>query len=391
MKKYVAVAAAVIMQVCLGGIYAWSAFVPALRGQFGYSSAQTQVVFGSTIGLIATAMLFTGRLQDRIGPRPMGLLAGILTFAQYVCAGSFGDHFYPLWASISGLGGLAVGCGYVSALATGVKWFPHRKGLISGLTVAGYGGGAILLQAIAHGLLARGWTPLEIFKVVGCTYGPVAAVMGLLLFTPALKKDDIRQSYPVKFLLRDRRFWALAIGMFCGTFPGLALIGNLEPIGLAAGVPVAMAAGAIGILGAGNASGRIGWGALQDRFGFRVTTLTCLSLAALASGLFLLVRDNGWVFVAISGFLGFCFGGSLSLYAAQSAQHFGILRFGSTYPVVMLAHGAAALTGPTIMGWTNDLTGSFSTGILIAFAVGIAGVVGYAWFTRPRPTEAVLP
>ena len=364
--------------------------MPSLQQQFGYSSAQTQIVFGSTIGLLTVIMLFAGRLQDRIGPRPLGVLAGIFLGIQYISAGYWGNHFYPLWAIMSGFGGLAVGCGYVSAVATGIKWFPHRKGFISGLTVAGYGGGAILLQTIAQGLLECGWSTLEIFKLTGCTYGPVAVIMGFLLFTPALQKKDIHPNYSLGILLRDRRYWTLVLGIFCGTFPGLALIGNLEPIGLAAGVPVAMAAGAISVLAAGNAAGRIAWGTIQDRAGFRITSLACLSLASVAAGLFLLVNNDPWFLVGVSAFLGFCYGGSLSLYAAQAAQHFGVNQLGSTYPMVVLAHGAAALTGPAIMGWTRDLTGSFSAGLILIAMVSVAGVAGYAWLTRPQPAQEVL-
>ena len=93
--------------------------------------------------------------------------------------------------------------------------------------------------------------------------------------------------------------------------------------------------------------------------------------------------------MAVSIFLGFCYGGSLSLYAAQAAQHFGVRQFGSTYPIVVLGHGAAALTGPAIMGWTRDLTGSFNTGIILIVVVGVAGIAGYAWLTRPLKEHGI--
>ena len=101
MKKYIAVAAGVLMQACLGGIYAWSAFVPSLRQAYGYTSAQTQIVFGSTIAMLTLLMLVTGRWQDRLGPRPLGVLAGLFLTAQYLCAGFVGSRFGPLWFSIS--------------------------------------------------------------------------------------------------------------------------------------------------------------------------------------------------------------------------------------------------------------------------------------------------
>jgi len=383
MKKYVAVAAAVVMQACLGGIYAWSAFVPALSRQFGYSASQTQIIFGSTIGVLSVVMLFSGRLQDRIGPRPLGILAGLFTMVQYLAAGFFGDRFASLWGAISGCGGLAVGCGYVSAMATGVKWFPHRKGLVSGLVVAGYGGGAILLTTLGQLLFARGWTVLEIFRLVGLVYGPIVVLAGSLLFIPAPAHADAHETYSFGRLLADRRYWTLAIGIFCCTFPGLALIGLLKSIGLAASVPEAVAAAAIGVLAAGNASGRLSWGAIQDHVGPRATTLTCLSLSSVSAGLFLLTSGHPSLFLALSAFLGFCYGGGLSLFAAQAAHEFGVRQFGATYPLVVLAHGLAAIIAPPIMGWTRDRTGSFNTGILMAVAVSVAGVIAYGWLTRP--------
>ena len=379
MKKYVAVAAGVLMQACLGGIYAWSAFVPALRQAYGYSSAQTQIVFGSTIGMLTTLMLVTGRWQDRIGPRPFGVLAGLFLAAQYLCAGFLGDRFGPLWFSVSVLGGLAVGCGYLCPIATGVKWFPHRKGLITGLAVAGYGGGAILLSAIAQTMLGRGWPVLSIFKAIGLIYGPVTLLMGLLLFTPQRADDHASAPFPLGRLLRDRYYWKLVVGIFCGTFPGLVLIGNLKPIGLAFGVPAIAATGAIGGLAAGNALGRIAWGWIQDRSHARVTAPVCLGLSTVAVLMFLLVSAGPLRFIAASAFLGFCYGGGLSLYAAQTAERYGAERVGSAYPPVLLAHGLAAVIGPPLGGWTFDITGTFTASILMAAAVNLAGVFGYLW------------
>ncbi len=373
------------MQACLGGVYAWSVFVPALRQTYGYSSKDTQIVFGSTIGILTVLMLVTGRWQDRIGPRPLGVLAGLFLTAQYVCAGFFGSRFGPLWLSMSVLGGLAVSCGYLCPIATGVKWFPRRKGLIAGLAVAGYGGGAVLLSAIAQALLTRGWPVLSVFKAFGLVFGPVTVLMGLLLFTPPRDGGNEEPPFPIRSLLRDRYYWKLVVGIFCGTFPGLVLIGNLRPIGEAFGVSAAAATGAIGGLAAGNAIGRIAWGWIQDRTHSRIATPVCLALSTLAVPLFFLVGDTAWRFFAAATFLGFCYGGGLSLYAAQTAERYGSEHVGRAYPPVLLAHGLAAIVGPPMGGWIYDLTHSYTAGFVMAAAVGLAGVFGYMWLdTKTR-------
>lgn len=385
-KRYMAVAAAIVMQICLGGIYAWSAFVPSLQRVFGYTSAQTQLVFGSTIGCLTVAMLVAGRLQDRFGPRWLSMAGGLLVAAGYWIAGTLGNHFGWLWVGISLVNGMGVACGYISAIATGVRWFPERKGVISGLMVAGYGGGSILLTAIVQALLKEGWTALQIFRWVGCLYGPVIVVMASLLSVPPSAPGEaavVRSS--VVSLLRDRRFWPLAIGLGCGTFPGLIVIGNLKPMGLSFGLPEVAATLAISLFALGNILGRLAWGALQDQWGARRTALLSLALIALSPLLFLVHRSGLQAFGWASAFCGFCYGGSLALYVAQAAATYGSRNVGSVYPWALLAHGAAAIVGPFVGGGCVDLSGSFVSSLVLAFALGATGLIAYAWLA-PRPS-----
>jgi MFS transporter, OFA family, oxalate/formate antiporter len=225
---------------------------------------------------------------------------------------------------------------------------------------------------------------LRIFTFVGLVYGPAVLICGSILAVPPSSAPASARASGARGLWRDRRFWPLVIGVFCGTYPGLTVIGNLKPLGLSYGLPTAAAALAISALAVGNVSGRILWGAVQDRIGPRPASLLSLASIALSLLALLVGRGNTTAFLAESVFAGFCYGGSLSLYAAQTAAVYGAERVGTVYSLVMLSHGAAALLAPAAGGIGFDLTGSFAAPILLASATACTGFAGYAILARER-------
>ncbi len=379
MKKYISVAAAILLQLCLGGIYAWSAFVPSLQQVYGLTSGQTQVVFGFTICFFVLFMIPAGRTLDRRGPRLLVLVSALLLYAGYTVAGLFGANYGVLLFAYTMLVAPAMSCGYVSAIGTGIKWFPKHKGLISGLTVAGYGGGAIVLSAIAEALLAHGWDVLAIFRVLGIAYGSVVLLCSLLIFSPGISHHDDISPISIPALFRRREFWGLAAGILCGTFPGVVIIGNLKPIGMDMGLTALVAAAGIGVLSFGNALGRIVWGRVNDRYNEkRVAQVLFLAVAA-SVVLLPLFGGSRMGFQIAAFFLGAGYGGCLSLYPAQTAAMFGHGNFGKVYPLVITAHGLAAAVGASLGGFLRDLTGTFSLSFVMAFMVAALGLCLYTW------------
>jgi OFA family oxalate/formate antiporter-like MFS transporter len=175
-------------------------------------------------------------------------------------------------------------------------------------------------------------------------------------------------------LAQDPFFLTLVLGMFCGTFAGMLVIGNLKPIGLAAGVPAISAAAAIGAFAIGNASGRIAWGWISDRTDERMIPV---KLAALGVPLALLA----WVssptpFIVVSFAVGFGFGACFVVYAAQVASRYGPARVGGVYPIVFLAYGVAGLVGPVLGGWLYDVTSSYTPAIAVSCGVVGVGILG---------------
>ena len=218
MRKYVVLTASVVMQLCLGGTYAWSAFVPALMDRYGLSSAQTQTIFGCTIAAMSLSMVVSGRLQERHGPRLVAVIGALLYAGGYLLASASAGQYTLLLLGIGLLAGTGIGFAYVCPLATCIKWFPERKGLITGVAVAGYGAGAIVLSALAEVLFARGLDVLVVFRWIALGYGAVVFLGALLLSVPP---NAVHGTAPVALTLREilgcPAFWGTAVGIFCGT------------------------------------------------------------------------------------------------------------------------------------------------------------------------------
>lgn len=374
--RYFALTGSLLIQICLGGIYAWSAFVPALCGHYGLTTAQTQLIFGVSVAVFAGSMFLAGRMLDLWGPRVMATLGGLLFAGGYLTASVSRGQYGWLFLGLALMVGLGIGFAYVCPLSTCVRWFPRHKGLITGVAVGGFGAGAILQAAVVTALLERGMAALEIFRWIGMVQGAAVVAGAWMLVTPAATESDgVCASPRLLELLRDRTFQIPALGVFAGTFAGLLVIGNLKPLGLSAGVSVASAAVAISTFSAGNASGRVVWGWLADRLGIRVIPLSLLFLAATVLSL-AFIAEFPWAFWLMAAMVGFGFGACFVVYAAHVATCFGIERFASVYPAVFLFYGFSGILGPLAGGTLFDRTGSYLPAIAVAVFVAAFGAWG---------------
>ncbi|HPB30642.1 MAG TPA: MFS transporter [Candidatus Sumerlaeota bacterium] len=373
MRKWLVLVSSVLIQLCLGGVYAWSIFVTPLKENYGFTAAQTQMIFGITIGAFTLSMIFAGRLLDRKGPRPIAAIGGVLFALGYVAA-SLGSNFLLICLGIGILVGAGTGFGYVCPIATCVKWFPSHKGLITGVAVAGFGGGAIVLSQLAMRLL-KFMDVLSVFRIVGIAYGAVIIASALLLSAPREDKVVGERPPSVMDIIRNRVSWGLCIGMFSGTFAGLMVIGSLKPIGLSRGLTAETATLGISFLAGGNAIGRLSWGWVYDRFGKIAigSSLVFLTLAVL--GLLAVGPDSTLWYPLACALTGFGFGACFVVYAAGVCTEFGSQFLGSVYPWIFIGYGASALIGPPIGGLLHDMTGGYSATKLLAAAVCAMGVI----------------
>jgi len=375
-------AASVLMQMCLGGVYAWSVFVPLLKNTFGFSTAQTQIIFGLTIITFSIAMIPAGLLQDRYGPKIIGAIGGLLYGTGFLIGSFETGSFHEILIGIGLISGAGIGFGYVCPLATCIKWFPEHKGLVTGISVAGFGGAAIILTAIVKYFSGNGASIQFIFRFLASVYGSVIFLSALFLKIPA-QKPEISTQYrlsSVKFFF-EPAFWALFIGMFSGTFSGLMIIGNLNPIGKTFNFQCASASAGISFFAAGNAVGRILWGRIFDAIGRRSIPLSLIALS-ISSASFLFNLNSVLIFYIISFIIGFSFGSCFVLYAAQVAVSFGSNRLGTIYPYIFLSYGFSAVTGPPLGGWIHDISGEYFYAIISASALCVIGAFIFHLLTR---------
>ncbi len=301
MQRYLVLAAALLIQVCLGGVYAWSVFVPWLMADHGLTTTQTQAVFGTTIAVFTVVMVYSGRIVERRGPRVLTAIAGVLFAGGYAVASLSGASFPGLIVGIGILAGAGIGAGYVCPLTVSMKWFPDHKGLITGITVAGFASGAVVLSVGAQRLWTAGLSAPQILLAVGLVYGAIIVLSGLMLAVPPTQAD---QGTRIKVwpVVRQPLFWSLVIGMFSGTFAGLLIIGNLKPLALSEGISAPAATAAISAFAFGNAAGRIVWGWLYDRVGQPVIPASLLVLAYGLSGI-MGPLTGGWLFDTTSSYV----------------------------------------------------------------------------------------
>ena len=379
------------IQCCNGGLYAWSAFVPALRADYDLSLTLAAVIFSTTMACFTVTMVIAGPLQQRHGPRGPVLLSAVLFAVGYQVAAHSQGSFPALLLGLGVLGGTAIGLGYVSAIGTCARWFPGNCGLITGIVVAGFGLSGLAVSQAVTAQLTAGADVLFLLGHVGLFYAVVVFISGLFMSVP--KHDTQPTNQPAAEKVRrplqmpgNAGTWSLMVGMFAGTFGGLLVISNLNPMLLAQGASMQTATWAVGAFALGNAAGRILWGRLADRIGEAsiMASLLCLvgALALLAA-----VTSPAMQMVA-AAVLGLCFGAAFVVYAAQVVREHGPSGLGTVYPWVFLSYGLAGIAGPAFGGWLADTLGDYQQATRLATAVTGLGIP-FALLLRRRAVAVV--
>ena len=408
-RRYLVVLGALIIQVCLGSIYAWSIFQAALReGVYVWPSLWTQLPFAAGLASFALFMILAGRWQDRIGPKKVATLGGILLGAGYLLAGlvdiiSQGNALIgTIWLIVTYgiIAGAGIGFAYVCPIAALVKWFPDKKGLITGVAVAGFGAGALVMGYVETWLLGLPTiTPLVggAFLALGLLYIALVVFGSQLLSNPPLgwtppgyvpsvgTAEAKGQEYVPRGMIVTVVFWLLWFMFLFAATAGLMTLGNVKSAAAAidpisAGLPTwgLIASIIVGVMSIFNALGRIVWGAVSDRIG-RVTTMVTMFIL-LTIGMFafayLSTTFASWIIVMIvASLVGFCFGGNFALFPSSTADYYGSKNVGSNYGVLFTAYGVAGIIGALSAGLIVDFTGSYVLAFVLTGVLAIIAVI----------------
>lgn len=368
-------AAAVAVHICLGSVYAWSVFLPALAREAGWTKAQATWAFSLAIATLGFTAALATPLTRRLGPRrAVALSAGL--FGLGVAGAGLAVHLRALpllYLSYGLVGGMGLGLGYVPPVTTLMGWFADRKGLATGLAVGGFGLGALLGSFAAEALLKRfGCAPA--FVILGLVYACGIFLASRLLRLP----DDGNPTAEVPArtgVLGEPRFWLLWTLFFLNIATGILLIALARPMLEEAGAGRAAlpAVTAVALMGLFNGLGRFGWASLSDR----VRRLRIWGLMFILQGLtFLLLRAVGSPLALAVGLwvIASCYGGGFALCPALVADLFGPDRGPKAYGLALTAWSAAALLSPPIAAQLREITGSYTVILGLCALASLAGL-----------------
>ncbi len=376
---------AILIQLALGAIYAWSVFTGSLV-EDGWNKAQTQIVFSCGLAFFAIVMVIAGRIMPKIGPQRLTVLSAVTLGAGYLLAGLFGaENFVTTLIFIGVMGGSGIGLGYVVPIAVGMRWFPDKKGLITGLAVAGFGFGATLWMTLAGKLGAIGGGQLvaklglsTTFMILGAIFFLVVLVGSLWMKFPpagwkpkgweggsaAAKASDSEVNLNTREMLRKPQFYLILLTFAFGASAGLMSIGlmKLWPMeamqakGISKEVASSAATLAMAVFFAlFNGLGRILWGIFSDKIGRKLSIVIMMATQGVFVILFQWMAGSQATLFIFAMLIGFNFGGNFALFPTITADTFGTKYIGQNYGWVFLAYAMGGIFGPILGGKLGDM------------------------------------
>lgn len=365
-----AAAAAVSMFTVFGVGYSFGAFFDSITTEFDAGSGATAVVFGITISLSFLLGPFTGALADRIGPKPVALLA-----AASLASGLLLTTVVPsIWLAYVCYGvfvGFAIACGYVPMVAVVGGWFERQRSLALGAAVAGIGLGTLVASPLAAALIeATSWrTAFVIFAVVGA--GLLLGVAAVITPGPASEPAPARR--PISDLWKIADFRLLYLATLSTSFGLFVPFVFITPYAEDEGNSSFAAALLVGLIGGASVVGRLAIGGIANRYGAARLFRVCFLVMALSQLIWLFAGTQYGVLVVFALIFGSGYGGFIALSPAVAAARFGLKGLGGVLGTWYSAAAFGSLGGPPIAGWIID---TFSYEAAIVFAA-VAAFIGW--------------
>jgi OFA family oxalate/formate antiporter-like MFS transporter len=386
-NRWVIAIAGVFLQIALGAVYAWSVFRVPLAKQFGWSISEVTLTFTISIFVLGFAAFFGGLWLNHKGPRVVALTGGVL-YGLGVFLASFSHKLSWLYLTYGVIGGIGLGLGYIVPVAVLVKWFPDRRGLITGIAVGGFGAGALITAPVATRLI-QSVGVLSTFAYLGIAYLIVAVVAGLFMqnppdgwkpqgWTPTASQTSHRagHDFTLSEALKTWQWWALWLLLFLNTCAGISIISQEAPLFQEeAGVTAAVAASMVGLASIGNAVGRVFWAWISDLI-TRPATFLVMFAAQILLFWFLPNIATAWFLTVVTFVVLMCYGGGFGTMPAFTADYFGPKNVGPIYGLMLTAWGFASAFGPLLIAHMRETAGSYRGALhVIAGVMAISAVL----------------
>ena len=379
-----------VLLLFLGLIYAWSVFRIPLETEFGWTPSQASLVFSVSMMLFCLGGLVSGIMQRRFSIRITVICSALCMLAGFSAA-SMAKGLLGICCTYSLLCGLGVGLGYKSCLSVAMSWFPDKKGLVSGIALMGFGFGGMVFGTLSANLIGSiGWR--RTFLIFGLLFFAVILIGAFILraappqFTAKMAagnkaKASLREM-DWKQMISCRQFWLYFAWAVILSAAGLAVMNEAASFAQCfVGEDLARAAALAGMVSIANGVGRIIFGQLFDRIGYRKTMLGVCAMFICASGALLLANSTMSIPVLAAGFIlhGLAYGGVTPTNSAYASYFFGAKNYAFNFSLVNLNLIIASYLGPAC--GSLSYRGTFLA--ILAFGIlGIAMTFGIREYTE---------
>jgi OFA family oxalate/formate antiporter-like MFS transporter len=372
-KRWFVAIAVVIIQLCLGTVHGWSVYKKPLMATHSWSENSIQATYMIMMGVMGIASAFVGMLIEKKGPRFIATLGGILFGCGSIIAGLAIniDSLFLLYIGYGLLGGIGAGFDYVTPISALIKWFPDKRGLVSGLAVMGFGCGAFFVGLTVPQLIIKIGIS-NTFYILGTIFMIFIVAASSLCNNPPDKwlpanfapitpgttlTEYVMESFTFTEAVRKPQWWLLWGILFLNIAAGFGLISQLSPLAqevIRKNQPaitpanLAVAGGTImAITMIFNGVGRLIWAWISDITGRKNTFIIMFATQAILYS-YLPNVTNVALFTLIACYLLSCFGGGFSIMPAFIADSFGPAHLGKIYGVLLTALSFAGILGPLV-------------------------------------------
>ncbi|HEY7039505.1 MAG TPA: OFA family MFS transporter [Methylomirabilota bacterium] len=386
-NRWVIAVAGAFMQIALGAVYAWSVFRTPLVRQFGWTISEVTMTFTISIFMLGVASFLGGLWLTRRGPRVVALAGGLFYGIGVFLASLSSLGLWWLYLTYGVIGGIGLGLTYIVPVTVLVKWFPERRGLITGIAVGGFGAGALVTAPVATRLI-QSVGVLPTFAYLGLGFLIVTVAGSFFMSDPpegwrppgwsptaAVAAQRSARDYTLGEALGTRQWWALWLILFLNTSAGISIISQEAPLfqELTAMGAVA-AAGLVGITSIGNAFGRVFWAWVSDSITRKTAFVTMFVLQVV---LFWILPSiaSATLLTVLAFIILMCYGGGFGTMPALTADYFGSKNVGSIYGLMLTAWGFASAFGPLLIAHMRQASGSYRGALHVIAGVMLVSIV----------------
>jgi len=396
--RWILVVLGFIINLCLGSVYAYSVFKVPVQNLFKVGAFDGGLPYMFFLAFFAGIFPFSGRLLEKLGPRTMGIIGGVVVGAGWIMSGVLPAIWSNIWILVITYGviaGAGVGLAYSGPIAVATRWFPDKKGLAVGLTVAGFGGSPFISAYVAKSLIDTVQV-LNAFLILGIAFLILIILLSLPLkfpvanwkpagWTPKAGAATVGADLDSSAMVKTSTFWGLFLCFIIGSLAGLMAIGISSP--LATGIiklDAAAAATLVMVFALFNAGGRPLFGWVTDRITPRNAAIVSFVIILLAS-VGMLFAGPGSLALYVVCFAAFwlCLGGWLAIAPTSTTTFFGTKFSARNYGIMLLAYGLGAILANFISGFASDLFGSYLRAFIPVAAMAFIGIFLAIFLMRP--------